>query len=50
MILDRSNYEEKINSYTYQDWKPLLELIPQIEGMTNFGTWTGLDNHGKKFF
>ena len=35
--LKSGNYIEKINSYTQQDWKPLLDLIPKIEKVEKFG-------------
>lgn len=36
-LLKPDNYIEKINSYTEQDWQPLLELIPKIEKIDKFG-------------
>ena len=39
MRLTEENYREKIQSYTAFDWKPLLELIPQIEETVDFGIW-----------
>lgn len=36
-VLKENNYIEKIQSYSEQDWKPLLELIPQIEKVNKFG-------------
>lgn len=36
-VLRPDNYIEKINSYTEQDWQPLLELIPKIEKIDKFG-------------
>ena len=35
-MIDEKECEEVINSYTYSDWYPLLELIPQIEKTTSF--------------
>lgn len=40
-MLQESSYEEKLNGYTYDDWKPLLGLIPQIETISKFGKWYG---------
>jgi len=37
MVLTEYDYLEKINSYTLEDWRPLLELIPQIEKVEEFG-------------
>ena len=28
MLLDENNYKEQIHAFTQQDWKPLIELIP----------------------
>lgn len=39
MFLNEKDYEEKINALTYQDWKPLLDLIPEIENTKKFGEW-----------
>jgi hypothetical protein len=36
-VLNEENCGDKINSFTYQDWRPLLELIPKIENTTSFG-------------
>lgn len=36
-VLKPDNYIEKINSYTEQDWQPLLDLIPEIEKVDQFG-------------
>jgi hypothetical protein len=36
-ILNNDNYIEKIQSYSAQDWQPLLDLIPKIEGVEKFG-------------
>ena len=41
MILDENNHKEKINSFTHQDWHPLIELIPQIESTSKFGEMAG---------
>jgi hypothetical protein len=31
MMLNEENHVELINSYTREDWQPLLELIPQSD-------------------
>jgi len=36
-VLKPDDYIEKINSYSEQDWKPLLDLIPKIEKVEKFG-------------
>ncbi len=36
-LLKPDNYIEKINSYTEEEWKPLLDLIPKIEKVEKFG-------------
>ena len=36
-VLKPDNYIVRINSYTGQDWKPLLDLIPKIEAVEKFG-------------
>jgi len=41
MALDEKNCEDKINALTQQDWKPLLDLIPEIENTSRFGEWLG---------
>ena len=35
--LNENNYIKKINNLSYNDWKPLLHLIPEIEQTLNFG-------------
>lgn len=30
-VLKEDNYIEKLNAYTFSDWKPLLDLIPVLE-------------------
>lgn len=40
-MLNESDCVEKLNAYTYEDWKPLLELIPEIEASLQFGEWKG---------
>ena len=41
MILRKNNYEQKINSFTKEDWKPLSDLIPVIENTQKFSTKRG---------
>jgi len=36
-LLKEDNFIEKITSYSEQDWKPLLGLIPKIEKVEKFG-------------
>ena len=36
-LLNPDNYIKKINSYTEEEWKPLLDLIPVIEKVEKFG-------------
>lgn len=36
-VLKPDNCIDKINSYTARDWKPLLDLIPEIERIEKFG-------------
>lgn len=37
IVLSDKNYIEKIQSYSEQDWKPLLDLIPKIDKVEKFG-------------
>jgi len=37
-ILTRNNYYEIISGFTKADWKPLLDLIPEIEKAKSFCT------------
>jgi hypothetical protein len=41
MIPNTENYIEKINAFTQQDWKPLLDLIPELEKTKKFGEFQG---------
>jgi hypothetical protein len=41
MVLQKENYQQKINSFTKSDWKPLLDLIPKIENTEKFGEMKG---------
>lgn len=36
-VLRSDNYIEKINSYSEQEWKPLLDLLLKIEKVKKFG-------------
>jgi hypothetical protein len=36
-VLKSDNYIENINSYTELDWKPLLDMIPEIDTTIVFG-------------
>lgn len=36
MVLSEENHIQTINFYTRQDWKPLFDLISQIESIPNF--------------
>jgi len=36
-MLEEEIYVEKINAMSKYDWRPLLELIPEIEATENFG-------------
>jgi len=36
-VLKSENYIEKINSYTKEQWKPLIDLITKIEKVEKFG-------------
>jgi hypothetical protein len=40
-MLTEENHKEIINSYTKKDWKPLLDLIPEIESRFLFGDMKG---------
>lgn len=39
MILIESNYWDVIQSYTLEDWRPLVKLIPEMERTRKFGWW-----------
>lgn len=36
-VLNENNYRERITSYSDKVWKPLLDLIPEIEIIEKFG-------------
>lgn len=50
MILDEENYIEILNSYSPEKWKPLLDLIPEIEAAEEFGKWKGGEEVEKDVF
>ena len=37
MILSESNFIGKIYSFSREEWKPLIDLIPKIENLEKFG-------------
>lgn len=37
MVLQEENYIQILQSYSKDDWKPLLDLIPEIEQTAEFG-------------
>lgn len=41
MVLQESDYVERINALTKKDWQPLLKLIPEIENTKSLGKVTG---------
>jgi hypothetical protein len=41
MKLDENNCREIIGSYTYDKWRPLLDLIPEILETNDFGKASG---------
>lgn len=43
MTLNSENYIEQINAFTQEDWKPLLDLIPEIETTKVFGRYQGIE-------
>lgn len=44
MILTEENYIEQINGFHKDHWKPLLDLIPEIEKTSKFGEMKFPDN------
>ena len=44
MFLSEGDYKERISSYTYQDWLPLINIIDKLEKTTYFGR---IDSPGK---
>jgi hypothetical protein len=40
-VLKENDYLDRINAYTLSDWKPLLDLIPDIEAEKKFGEAVG---------
>lgn len=49
MMLTEENHKEIINSYAKEDWKPLLDLIPDIEKTSSFGELNGGQKDEKGF-
>ena len=45
MLLDENNYKEQIHTFTQQDWKPLIELIPKVESTSKFGEWASAEKN-----
>jgi len=41
MILNENNFIDTINGFSKIDWKPLIDLIPEIERTNNFGEMKG---------
>ena len=41
MFLREDNYIENINAYTVDDWKPLLDIMEEIEATESFGETVG---------
>ena len=47
MPLQEENYIEVINSYSIEDWQPLLDLITNIEATESFGELIGGERNEK---
>ncbi len=47
MILNEDNYMETINGFSKIDWRPLLDLIPEIEKTSKFGEMKGGEKNEK---
>jgi len=45
MVIDEKNSKSEIDALMYQDWQPLLALIPEIENRSKFGEWRGGDKN-----
>ena len=45
MTSDERSCTSEINALAYQDWQPLLALIPEIEKTSTFGAWAGGDRN-----
>jgi hypothetical protein len=43
MVLNEKDCNGEINAFTYEDWQPLLALIPEIERTSKFGEWLGFN-------
>jgi hypothetical protein len=41
MMSDENSQKEKIDALTYQDWLPLIELIPKIKNTSKFSEMAG---------
>lgn len=41
MVLTEENYREKINSFSENEWRQLIELIPLVEKTQKFGEMAG---------
>lgn len=41
MFLDEKYCKDTINALAYQDWQPLLDMIPEIENAPSFGELRG---------
>jgi hypothetical protein len=50
VILDEKFSEDKLSSYTRHDWRPLQDLIPEIETTSVFGEWPGGDKNAQGVF
>ncbi len=50
MILKEDNYQEKINSFSELEWKPLIEFIPIVENTKKFGELNGGEKIGNNVF
>ena len=46
MVIHETEWHDKIAALTYQDWQPLLALIPKIQRASYFGTWSGAHSAG----
>jgi len=45
MIIDEKDCKSKIDALTYQDWQPLLALIPKIKNISKVWEWCGEDTN-----
>ena len=44
-VVNEKNCKDGINAFTYEDWQPLLALIPEIERTSGFGEWIGFNKN-----